>query len=94
MFLATSKDGDYHQGMNSVVFWFGNQLMPARKNHRLVVLDNARYPNVKREDTMCPNFSQKKAVLQNYLTQYNISFSATDTKKVLYKKNQKKTNSL
>jgi hypothetical protein len=77
MFLVTSKDGDYHQGMNSVVFWFGNQLMPALKNPSLVVLDNARYPNVKREDTMGPNFSQKKAVLQNYLTQYNIPFSAT-----------------
>ena len=27
---------------------------------------------------------RKKAVLQNYLTQHNIPFSATDTKKVLY----------
>ena len=41
---------------------------------------------------MCSNFSQKKAVLQNYLTQHNIPFSATDTKKVLYEKiKQKKT---
>jgi hypothetical protein len=32
---------------------------------------------------VCPNFSQKKAVLQNYHTQHNIPFSATDTKKVL-----------
>jgi hypothetical protein len=39
-----------------------------------------------------PNFSQIKAVLQNYLTQHNIPFSATDTKKVLYEKiKQKKT---
>jgi hypothetical protein len=39
-----------------------------------------------------PNFSQKKAVLQNYLTQHNIPFSATDTNKVLYEKiKQKKT---
>jgi hypothetical protein len=40
------------------------------------------------------NFSQKKAVLQNYHTQHNIPFSATDTKKVLpvYEKiKQKKT---
>jgi hypothetical protein len=58
------------------------------------VLDNASYHNVKTEDTVCPNFSQKKAVLQNYLTQHNIPFSATDTKKVLpvYEKiKQKKT---
>jgi hypothetical protein len=39
-----------------------------------------------------PNFSQKKAVLQNYLTQHSIPFSANDTKKVLYEKiKQKKT---
>jgi hypothetical protein len=35
-------------------------------------------------------FSQKKAVLQNYLTQHNIPFSATDTKKVLYEKIKQK----
>ena len=66
--------------------------MPALKNASLVVLNNASYHNVKTEDTMCPNFSQKKTVLQNYLTQHNIPFSATDTKKVLYEeKKTKKT---
>jgi hypothetical protein len=35
---------------------------------------------------------RKKAVVQNYLTQHNIPFSVTDTKKVLYEKiKQKKT---
>jgi hypothetical protein len=62
--------------MNSVVFleWFENQLMAALKNPSLVVLDNASYHNVKTEDTVCPNFSQKKPVLQNYLTQHNIAY--------------------
>ena len=60
--------------------------MPALKNSSLVVLDNASYHNVKTKDTVFPNFIQKKAVLQNYLTQHNIPFSATDTKKVLYEK--------
>jgi hypothetical protein len=49
--------------------------MPALKNPSLVVLDNASYHSVKTEDTVCPNFSQKKAVLQNYLTQHNIPLS-------------------
>jgi hypothetical protein len=86
VFLAKSKDDDHHQEMNSVVFleWFESQLMPALKNPSLVVLDNASYHNVETEDKVCPNFSQKKAVLQNYLTQHNIPFSATDTKKVVY----------
>jgi hypothetical protein len=64
--------------------------MPALKNHSLVVLDNANYHNVKTENTVCPNFSQKNAVLQSYLTQHNIPFSATDTKKVLYEKIKQK----
>jgi hypothetical protein len=74
--------------MNSFVFleWLKNQLMPALKNPSLVVLDNASYHNVKTEDTVCPNFSQKKAVLHNYITQHNIPFSATDTKKYYVKK--------
>ena len=62
VFLAKSKDGDYHQEINSVIFleWFENQLMPALKNSSLVVLDNASYHNVKTEDTVCLNFSQNK----------------------------------
>jgi hypothetical protein len=54
------------------------------------VLYNASYHNVKTEDTVCPNFSQKNAVLQNYLTQHSIPFSATDTKKRLYEKIKQK----
>jgi hypothetical protein len=86
--MAKSKDGDYHQEMNSVVCleWFENQLMPALKNLSLVVLDNASYHNIKTEDTMCSIFSQKKAVLQSYLAQHNIPVSATDTKKYYMKK--------
>ena len=64
--------------------------MPGLENHSLVVLDNASYHNVRTEDTVCPNFSQKKTVLQNYLTQHNIPFSATDTKKVLCEKIKQK----
>ena len=60
------------------------------KNPSLVVLDNASYHNVKTEDTVCPKFSPKKAVLQNYLTQHNIPFSTTDTKKVIYEKIKQK----
>jgi hypothetical protein len=39
VFLAKSKNGNYHQEMNSFVFleWFENQLMPALKNPSLVV---------------------------------------------------------
>jgi hypothetical protein len=69
VFLTKSKDGDYHQEMNSVVFleWFENQLMPALINPSLIVFDNASYHNVKTEDTVRPNFNQKKAVLQRFL---------------------------
>jgi hypothetical protein len=49
--------------------------MPALKNPSLVVLDNTSYHNVKTEDMVCPNFSQKKAVLQNYLVFFHYSFS-------------------
>jgi hypothetical protein len=60
---------DNHQEMISVVFleWFENQLMPALKNLTLVLLDNASYHNVKTEDTMCPNISQKNLFSLGFL---------------------------
>jgi hypothetical protein len=75
VFLAKSKDGDYHQEMNSFVFfeWFENQLMPAVKNPSLVVLDNASYHNVKTEDTVCPNLVRKKLFSKTIL--HNTTFT-------------------
>jgi hypothetical protein len=58
--------------------------MPALKNPSLVVLDNASYHNVKTEDAVCQNFSLKKAVLQNYLTQHNALFTSFNRKVVLF----------
>jgi hypothetical protein len=75
--LAKSKDGDYHQEMNSVVFleWFENQLMPALKNPNLDVLDNASYHNVKTEDTV--NFSQKMNWRTHVPNGFDIGFNMT-----------------
>jgi transposase len=73
VFLAKSKDGDYHQEMNRPTFlnWFENQLMPALKSPSVIVLDNASY-HIKTEETVVPNFNQRKAVLQDYLSKHNI----------------------
>ena len=88
MFLAKSKDGDYHQEKNSVVFleWFENQLMPALKNPSLVVLVNASYHNVKTEDTMCPNFSQKMLFSKTILHNTTFPFLLLTPKKYYMKK--------
>ena len=94
VFLAKSKDGDYHQDMNSFVFLesFENQLMPALKNPSLAVLDNASYHNVKTDDTVCPNFSQKKLFSKTILHNTTFLFLLLIPNKVLYEKiKQKKT---
>ena len=64
VFLAKAKDGDYHQEMNGPIFqnWFENQLMPALKSPSVIVLDNSSYHNIKTEETVVPNFNQRKAV--------------------------------
>ena len=82
-FLAKAKDGDYHQEMNRPTFlnWFENQLMPALKSPSVIVLDNASYHNIKTEETVVPNFNQRKAVLQDYLSKHNIPFQPLETKK-------------
>jgi hypothetical protein len=38
------------------------------------------------EDTVVPNFNQRKAVLQDYLSQHNIPFQPLETKKQFYEK--------
>ena len=88
VFLAKAKDGDYHQEMNGPIFlnWFENQLMPALKSPSVIVLDNASYHNIKTEETVVPNFNQRKAVLQDYLSKHNIPFQPLETKKQLYEK--------
>ena len=75
VFLAKSKDGDYHQEMNSVVFleWFENQLMPAPKNPSLVVLDNASYHNVKTEDKWCAQILVRKKLFSKTIS-HNTTF--------------------
>jgi hypothetical protein len=95
VFLAKSKDGDYHQEMNSVVFleWFENQLMSALKNPILVVLDNASYHNVKTEDTVCPNFGQKKLFSKTILHNTTFLFLIMiPIKYYMKKKTKQKTN--
>jgi hypothetical protein len=72
VFLAKSKDGDYHQEMNSVVFleWFENPLMPALKNPGLVVHSEATY-------NMCSDFGNRHLIVQNssIITYFFISIS-------------------
>ena len=87
VFLAKAKDGDYHQEMNGPTFltWFENQLMPALKSPSVIVLDNASYHNIKTEETVVPNFNQRKAVLQDY-SKHNIPFQPLETKNNYMKK--------
>ena len=92
MFLAKSKDSDHHQEMNSVAFleWYENQWMAALKNPSLIMLDNASYHNVKTEDTVCPNFSQKKLFSKTILHNTTFLFLLLIPKKYYIKKKKKK----
>jgi hypothetical protein len=54
--------------------------MPALKSPSAIVLDNASYHNIKTEETVVPNFNQRKAVLQDYLLKHNIPFQLLETK--------------
>jgi hypothetical protein len=39
---------------------------------------------IKTEETVVPNFNQRKAVLQDYISKHNIPFQPLETKKQLY----------
>ena len=95
VFLAKAKDGDYHQEMKGPIFlnWFENQLMPALKSPSVIVLDNASYHNIKTEETVVPNFNQRKAVLQDYLSKHNIRFQPLEKLKNNFMKKSNLRNS-
>jgi hypothetical protein len=88
VFLAKSKDADYHQEMNSVVFleWFENQLMPTLNNPSLVVLDNASYHNVKTEDRCAQILVRKKLFSKTILHNTTFFFLLLIPKKYYMKK--------
>jgi hypothetical protein len=88
VFLAKAEDGDYHQEMNgpTILNWFEDQLMAALKSPSVIVLDNASYHNIKTEETVVPNFNQRKAILQDYLSKHNIPFSPLKLKNNFMKK--------
>jgi hypothetical protein len=44
------------------------------------------YHNIKTEETVVPNFNQRKAVLHDYLSKHNIPFQPLETKKQFYEK--------
>jgi hypothetical protein len=60
--------------------------MPALKSPSVIVLDNASYHNIKTEETVVPNFNQRKAVLQGYLSKHNIPFHPLKNKKNTFMK--------
>ena len=88
VFEAKSKDSDYHNEMNSIVFldWFENQLLPSLKEPSVIVLDNASYHNVRCEETVAPTMNKRKQVLQEWLTKMSVPFSPLETKPQLYEK--------
>jgi hypothetical protein len=92
VFLAKSKDGDYHQEMNSVVFleWFENLLMPALKYHSSVVLDNASYQMLKQKIQCAQILVRKKLFSKTILHNTTFFFLLLIPKKYYMKKLNKK----
>ena len=68
------RSADYHDNMNAQLFeeWFGD-LMKKIPANSVIIMDNASYHS--RQTNRPPNTSSKKAELQAWLTEHNISFS-------------------
>lgn len=83
---------DYHSEMNGDIFkeWFMNMLK-LLDEPSVIVMDNASYHSM--ELNRAPSTNSKKEIIQNWLTEKNISFSPMETKIELLekvKKNKKK----
>ena len=77
VFQAKKCSGDYHGSMNEENFtkWFITQLLPNITDNAVIIMDNAPYHNVYKDDGV-PSLTSKKAVLQKWLTNNGISFES------------------
>lgn len=75
VFQAKKRGGDYHGSMNEENFtkWFTVQLLPNIPDNSVIIMDNAPYHNMLKEDGV-PPLSSRKIVLQKWLTDNKIKF--------------------
>ncbi len=84
-FKSGRRTGDYHGAMDTENFttWMTDQFLPHIPHHALIIFDNAPYHNTFTEDTF-PQSDSKKAALQQWLAERNISFEEWLLKPALY----------
>lgn len=76
VFQAKKRTGDYHGSMDEKNFikWFKSQLLPNIDNNSVIIMDNAPYHNVYKEDGV-PPLTSRKTELQKWLTNSDIEFN-------------------
>lgn len=84
-FKSGLRTGDYHGAMNAHNFqkWMTGPLLPHIPTNSLIILDNAPYHNVFTEDSF-PQPQTKKAELQHWLQEHQITFEEWLLKAALY----------
>ena len=84
-FKAKLRTGDYHEAMDAGNFskWLKQELLPNIPHKSLLILDNASYHNVLSSDTF-PQPHHKKAELQQWLVDHQVSHDAWLLKPALY----------
>lgn len=84
LYRANISTGDYHGQMNSELFlkWITTQLIPSLPLNSVIVMDNAPY-HTKAVDRV-PNKYSTKAVMKEWLTRHQISFTEKMLKYELY----------
>lgn len=84
VFESNKKTGDYHHEMNfeNYAKWLIDKLIPNLPPNSVVVVDNASYHN--KQHNKAPTSSDRKLVIQNWLTERNIPFTLDMLKPQLY----------
>lgn len=77
VFQAKKCSGDYHGSMDEENFtkWLTTQLLPNIADNAVIIMDNAPYHNVYKDDGV-PLLTSKKIILQEWLMNNDISFDS------------------
>ena len=87
IFLAKSSDGrDYHSEMNGMIFedWVRTKLIPALPAHSVIVMDNAPYHSMQKQESRAPTTASKKQDMINWLQSRSVYVDQTMKKPAIY----------
>lgn len=88
VFIGKKNTGDYHNEMNGDHFeaWWKEKVLPSLPPRSVIVIDNAKYHSRITPESKTPTTAWRKAEIQRWLLERNVTYDEKNTKPILLQK--------